>query len=559
MPSSLLRLGLALLAPVSLLLCAAHAQAPSPLAGAVQQLLVAPERPYIHPGDGAQTLDSLRALYARHGFAPLWERTGRPTAQALRLVEAFRNAAAYGLRPADYDAEPIAARMSELATVHDAASAGWAELDLRLSGAALRFVSHLHFGRVDPRAVGFRLSTPRATFDATAAVDRLVTTSDTAKAIAAVEPPFHHYELLKAALAKYRGLAADHDLTPLPGFAGRSVKPGAVYAGAPVLRRLLVAVGDLGANATAPASGPDDKLDPTLVAGLESFQVRHGLAADGVLGRRTLAALNVPMVKHVRQIELTLERWRWLPPFDTPPIIVNIPQFRLFAFGTTEDRESDVLRMNVIVGQAFPHTRTPIFLADMKYVIFRPFWDVPDSIVQRELLAPIRAQPDYLEKNHMELVRGESDDSPVVPATPESIEELAAGKLRLRQRPGDDNALGAIKFVFPNPYNVFLHGTPAQRLFKEPRRAYSHGCIRVSDPVALAEYVLRNAPGEWSRENIEAAMSGEPNQRVTLSRPIRVMVLYGTAFATESGRVLFLDDIYGHDRRLERLLDSQPR
>jgi murein L,D-transpeptidase YcbB/YkuD len=157
----------------------------------------------------------------------------------------------------------------------------------------------------------------------------------------------------------------------------------------------------------------------------------------------------------------------------------------------------------------------------------------------------------------MEIVQGDSDDSPVVAPTPANIAALAAGRLRLRQQPGEDNALGAIKFVFPNPYNVYLHSTPAQHLFKESRRAFSHGCIRVSDPMALAEYVLRNADGDWTRDKIDAAMNGEPNQHVALSTPIQVMILYGTVLATESGRVLFFDDIYGHDRRLERLLRVQ--
>jgi murein L,D-transpeptidase YcbB/YkuD len=154
-------------------------------------------------------------------------------------------------------------------------------------------------------------------------------------------------------------------------------------------------------------------------------------------------------------------------------------------------------------------------------------------------------------------VRGESDDAPVVPPTPENIAALAAGGLRMRQRPGEDNALGAIKFMLPNPYNVYLHSTPAQHLFRESRRAFSHGCIRVSDPVALAVHVLRNAEGDWTVEKIEAAMNGAPNQRVNLVKPIQVMILYGTVMAAESGQVFFFEDIYGHDRRLERLLRLQ--
>jgi murein L,D-transpeptidase YcbB/YkuD len=298
-------------------------------------------------------------------------------------------------------------------------------------------------------------------------------------------------------------------------------------------------------------------LDDALVAGLRRFQERHGIEADGVLGKRTYAALAVPLTQRLRQIEITLERWRWLPEFKTPPIIVNLPQFRLFAFRSTNDRAADILQMDVIVGQAFPRTRTPIFVAQMKYVVFRPYWDVPMSILERELLPDIRANPAYLDRNHMEIVNGDGDDSPVVAPTPANIAALGAGRFRLRQLPGEDNALGAIKFVFPNPYNVYLHSTPAQHLFQKSRRAFSHGCIRVSDPVALAEHVLRNAEGQWSREAIEEAMNGEPNRRVDLETPIQVMILYATVLATETGRVYFFDDLYGHDGRLERLLRVQ--
>jgi murein L,D-transpeptidase YcbB/YkuD len=210
--------------------------------------------------------------------------------------------------------------------------------------------------------------------------------------------------------------------------------------------------------------------------------------------------------------------------------------------------------MGVIVGQAFPHTQTPVFFADMKYVVFRPYWDVPLSITRREILPNIQRRHDYLQRNHFELVRGQGDNSPVVAATPENIAQLASGAVRVRQLPGDDNALGEIKFMLPNSYNVYLHSTPAKRLFDESSRAYSHGCIRVSDPTALAEYVLRHAETPWDKQRIEAAMNGEPNQRVYLNKPIPVMIMYGTAMPLESGVVQFFDDIYGHDAKLAKLL-----
>jgi murein L,D-transpeptidase YcbB/YkuD len=208
----------------------------------------------------------------------------------------------------------------------------------------------------------------------------------------------------------------------------------------------------------------------------------------------------------------------------------------------------------VIVGQSDPHTRTPIFAGAIQHVIFQPFWDVPSGIMRRELLARIRKNPSYLEGHHMEIVRGPGDDAKVLAPTPEVIEALTAGQLRLRQRPGPDNALGPVKFVMPNPYNVYLHATPEQALFQGSRRAFSHGCIRVSEPAALAEYILKDAAGDWNAAAIEAAMCGTKTLRVDLQTPVRVVIFYSTAAATESRGMLFFEDIYGHDRKLEMLL-----
>jgi murein L,D-transpeptidase YcbB/YkuD len=308
---------------------------------------------------------------------------------------------------------------------------------------------------------------------------------------------------------------------------------------------------DLARELVSLAATPD--IGPRLAA-IEP-QFLHYRLLEQALPRYQLLAVSEPAASvQVRKIELTLERWRWLPAFRTPPIIVNIPEFRLFAFRTTADRAADILQMDVIVGRTFPRTRTPVFVADMTSVIFRPYWDVPRNIMLREELPKIRANPAYLAAQHLEIVRGDTDAATPMPPTPASIEALASGVARLRQRPGPDNALGLIKFDLPNRYDVYLHSTPAQQLFLRQRRAFSHGCIRVSDPVALAALVLRDTPGEWTPARIEAAMNGAQTFRVRLAHPVRVIILYGTVLAKEDGEVLFFHDIYGQDRRLERLL-----
>jgi len=492
--------------------------------------------------------NSLQTLYA--DGRTLWWTTSGPSPQALALLDILAGAESFGLRARDY-----AVGMPAGAGATD--DAGRARFDIGLSIAALRFIDNLHFGRIDPAEDGFHLGQPPAPLDAAEILRQLATTADAGPIIASVEPQFFHYGLLKQALAQYRKLAADPALAPpLPPLTVRSVKPGDPFPQAAAVRRLLHALGDFPDQTAAASAEP--QLDPPLVEAVKRFQERHAIDADGTIGASTYTALATPLAKRVRQIELTLERWRWMPPLTTPPIIVNIPQYRLFAFTSTRDRKAEILQMDVIVGKSYPQTRTPVFADDMKFVIFRPYWDVPRSITLREELPKLRADPGYLEREHLEIVRGASESATPLPATPEVLAELAAGTVRLRQRPGPDNALGLIKFMLPNAYNVYLHSTPAQRLFGESHRAFSHGCIRVSDPAALAEHVLRDTPGPWTREAIQAAMNGEDSKRVDLAHPIRVMIVYATVLATEAGPVLFFEDIYGHDRRLAGKLGLEP-
>jgi murein L,D-transpeptidase YcbB/YkuD len=536
---------------------AAGADTTSDFGLALRQMLAERQHPYLAAGEITREHDVLVRVYASRDYAPLWNERSRPTRQAIGLLHALDVAHARGLRSADYEAGTIAARLDDFRTSPRHSPARAAQLDLALSVVAVRFLSDLHFGRVTPAAVGFHLEVPPTRLDLADTLKRLAAAASIEALLDSVEPPFAHYRLLRDALARYRTLSLDTGLHQLPPLEGQSVKPGATYPGAARLRRLLTALGDLLADQST--STTDTVIEPALVAAIERFQARHGLAVDGIIGKRTFAELTRPIAARVRQIELTLERWRWLPYFNAPPIIVNIPQYRLFAFRTPADREADMQGMDVIVGQSFPRSRTPVFTEEIRYVVFRPYWDVPYSITMREMLPVISADPGYLVRHNMEIVRGAGDNATPVAATPENIDALASGSLRLRQRPGPRNSLGLVKFVLPNAYNVYLHGTPAQELFGEPRRAFSHGCIRVRDPVGLAEYVLRNQPEPWTRERIEAAMQhGKDSQRVQLARPIRVFVVYGTALATEAGKVFFLEDVYGYDLRLEALLGLEP-
>jgi len=536
-----------------------HGQPPAPAAESVPAQIATALTAYRAPARGSSVdygaAQALRTVYAQRANAPLWSHDGRATAQAQAVLRELQRADTYGLQAEDYAGNAIALLAEKPTGTAAADAARWGRFDVQLSAAALRFMSDLHYGRVKPTSAGFNLQQMHQPLDLGASLTGLAGAADVARAIAAIEPPFHHYALLKGALAKYLDLVRHPELKSLPAISG-SLKPGDAYAGAPALRRLLVALGDLPAGTAAPAE--ETTFSPELSQGVRAFQQRHGIAPDGVLGKSTFAVLTTSFAKRVRQIDLTLERWRWLPPFDTPPIIVNIPQFRLFAFRTTEDRVADILQMDVIVGKTYPRTQTPVFESDMRYVVFRPYWDIPPSILRNEMLPKIGANPGYIAAQRLQIVRGPGDDSPVVPPSPEAIEALAAGKLRLRQMPGEDNALGLVKFMFPNVYNVYLHSTPAHRLFNESVRAFSHGCIRVSDPLSLATHVMRDEPGDWTREKIDATMNGSKTVRVNLQHPIRVLILYGTALASEAGPILFFNDLYGLDQKLERQLGLAP-
>lgn len=363
----------------------------------------------------------------------------------------------------------------------------------------------------------------------------------------AQDPVYAPRRALTEAVDRYRALAAGPDLRPPPS--RRVVRPGDVFPSAGTLRRYLVTLGDIADSSVSPATlDADTVYDDDLVMGVIAFQVRHGLEPDGIIGAATMAAMRVPLIQRVHQLEVALARWRQLP--DTMPervIVVNVPAFRLYAFERDAATGRPVLRMNVIVGRAEGRHATPLFSGVMREVVFQPYWDVPPSIARAELLPRIRRDPGYLAREHLEIVRGGDHDAAIYRPTAANLSRVAAGDLRLRQRPGPWNALGSVKFVVPNRFNVYLHGTPAQDLFARTRRDFSHGCIRLEDPASLAEWVLEGQAG-WDREAIARAMTnGTQARRVPLARPVPVHVLYATAVVGDDGLVRFYPDIYGHD------------
>jgi len=337
----------------------------------------------------------------------------------------------------------------------------------------------------------------------------------------------------------------------LPPKASR-ITAGDAYAGTAALHDRLVLLGDLSADAAKPT---DDRYSGELAEALKRFQVRHGLTPDGVLGRQTHAELNVPLTQRVRQIELSIERLRWLPELPPGPLIaVNIPSFSLRAFADLPASDRPALSMAVIVGRAM-RSETPVFLGEIRHLEFSPYWNVPPGILRNELLPALVLDPSYLERHEMELVGTTGTSTPTTRVDAAALAALRSGQLRLRQRPGTRNALGGVKFVLPNTMEIYLHGTPARELFARTRRDFSHGCIRVADPMALVQFALRDQP-DWTGPRIDAAMSSGKNVTVKLTTPLPVIVFYTTAIVQNDGRALFLADVYGHDRALDNALQA---
>ncbi len=469
------------------------------------------------------------------------------------MLRMLSTADQHGLRPADYEVKLSASDLQQVMTASGDVELS-ARFDAALTSATSRLVKDIARGRVSASAAGFNLPKASAALNVNKIVHELAAASDLTATLALYEPAPLPYRSLKQALARYRALASRWESVQLPPLPGAKLAPDDSYRGAPTVRKLLVELGDLDRTKAA-AQEESERIDTDLAAAIAQFQARHGLQADGVIGPRTYAALTVPLRQRVRQIELTMERWRWLASLPRPDIVINIPQFMLYALPKAQDTPQRVIEMPVIVGRT--QNRTPIFTANIEQVIFQPFWDVPASIARQELLPKIRKDPGYLQRHHFEIVRGQSDTAGPVAPSQEAFDAVAAGQLRLRQRPGPDNALGPVKFVLPNPYEVRIHGTSEPKLFEQYRRAFSHGCIRVSDPATLAQYVLRNAAQTWSPEAIDAAMCGKQTLRVLLNEPVKIVVFYATAAATESRGMLFCDDIYGLDRRLQLLLERR--
>ncbi len=492
--------------------------------------------------------EQIKRLYESTNFAPLWIKSGEPTSQATYLIESMRASRLKGLNPSDYDAEGLAKQSKSL---KGASAAVQASFDASLTMATMRYISDLRIGRINPKHLKFGIDVQSKKYDLPEFISQQVASAGNIQSVLdQIEPPYAGYRRIESSLKQYIDLAAKGDGAKVPA-GTKTVAPGDVYAGTAQLAERLRLLGDL------PQGGSFDSYSGALVEGVKHFQARHGLATDGKLDAATLRELNTPLSERVQQIDDALERWRWMPAeFQQPPVLVNIPEFRLRAYS---DNHQLALSMNVVVGKAAP-TQTPVFTDDIQFIVFRPYWSVPPGILRRSVIPGIMKSSGYIARERFEV----TDSSGKLVSVPndELVAGLRSGKYFIRQKPGPANALGLIKFMFPNSYSVYLHSTPSTELFSRSRRDFSSGCIRVEKPAELAAFLLRNQPDgnePWTVARAQAAMdSGKDNRQVNLKVAVPVLILYVTAVAEEDGTVHFFDDIYGHDKRLNALLAKGP-
>jgi murein L,D-transpeptidase YcbB/YkuD len=464
----------------------------------------------------------------------------RPTVLAQETVSLLTSAADWGLRAENYGMPGLAAALH---AHRDEAGAAAFEVALALGFG--RFLADIGFGRIDPVSLGYDLPQQRRRAVLSEVLRAALANSTAAAAVAAVEPRLALHRSLLAVLADRRRLAGLPAPPGLPALGSRPGKviPGDPWPGVDALAERLLREGDLAPDAVRPATG---RYEGALVEAVKAFQSRHGLDADGAIGAQTRAALDVPAARRVRQVEVSLERLRWIGDTPVPPFVaVNIPEFRLWA---VRGDGAAPLSMGVVVGRAI--TGTPVFVDAIEAIELNPYWNVPPSIASGELYPKLARDPGYLAAQQMELLGGAGlSGEPLRRA-------LAVGSARIRQRPGALNALGKVKFVMPNAHNVYLHDTPARALFDRSRRDFSHGCVRLENPFALAAFALADGLG-WSAEQAAEATALGERRVLRLRAPIPVLLMYSTVNVTAQGRVRFLPDIYRLDERLEAALASR--
>ncbi|MGK2934307.1 MAG: L,D-transpeptidase family protein [Gemmatimonadaceae bacterium] len=468
-----------------------------------------------------------KALYKAYGTKPLWlTPKGLHDARTRALTDAILAVHSDAMRIDDYPIGRLATALAGVKGNRNPTAEQLAEADVMLTASYAALGEDLLTGQINPKTVSQSWFVDPREENVDSALARGLRIDALDRSLATMRPQDTDYQGLRVELDRYRKLvlAGGWPRVPLT----ESVKPGERIspAVATALRARLtvqgfqIAAAAPGDTGSRPVAAPAATYDRALAGAVAQFQARSTIVVDSVLGGETLEALNKPAQFRLAQIAANMERYRWLPrSLGSRYIFVNVPAFRLEAW----DAGKIALEMKVIVGQEYEDRATPVFSDSMEYVVFRPYWLVPPNIAEKEIFPKGSA---YLAANNMEVY-------------------TAGGQTRVRQRPGDDNALGQIKFMFPNDFAIYLHDTPNRELFKEDVRAFSHGCIRVERPDRLANFVLG-----WEQGRIDEAMNRGPDDRtVKLPSKIPVYIAYLTTYM-RGGQLYFGNDLYARDDRL---------
>lgn len=502
--------------------------------------------------------DQLIAFYEERGYSPVWIDDNRvdSAGDLLRELEA---ADEHGLDPDLYGVDALRALIEEIRQDRIRMPGELLELEVETTASALLYLEHLLAGRVHPDETEADWSFEVATHaDVAAALGVALRAPTLWDGLEALEPAHADYDGLQKMLKMYIALDAAGGWPTVPD------GPSLALGDEDDPERLLALAERLRAENDLPdwryqlvkddveraiEEGTQLEFGRELEEALRSFQERHGLAIDGKLGPNSLESLNVPASERVGQIAANLDRWRWLDrrlPKDR--IMVNVASFKLYGYRDHQE----TLSMKVVVGK--PTWKTPVFNDQMTYLEINPYWNVPASIAAAEILPAVRRDPSYLTRQGMEVLRGWNGNDPAADVSQIDWNEVGPSDVRFRQRPGPRNALGQIKFMFPNEHNVYLHDTPSQSGFTKSERALSHGCVRVADPEALADFILADH-SEWTGDDVRDAIASRRHQRVSLDEPLPVYILYWTAFPGDDGRSHFRDDVYNYDESLIEELD----
>ncbi len=490
-------------------------------------------------GETLTTWVALRSFYSQRRQQPAWLADGKITAETAQLLAVLRAVDQEGLNPGDYHLAAIERRLQSAAP----SGTQQGELELLLADAVLRYAHDQQVGRFEPKQMDpewFIAPTPAP--DNATTLQSALNTHRLAQWLAELPPPQRDYVALRKALARYQALATQGGWPLIE--AGPKLTPGKHDARVPTLRHRFEINGEL-----APAEVSDATLyDSALADAVRDFQSRHGLDPDGVISTGTLRALNVSTQQRVRQLQVNMERWRWLPrQFEPRHIRINMAGFELQVM----ENDSPVSEMRVVVGRQL--RSTPSFSSRLTHIVFNPYWTVPQSIATKDMLPKLRTNPLFLQEQNIELF--DSRDTQAQPIDPRSIDWSKYSQkhfpFRLRQRPGPYNSLGLVKFLLPNVHDIYLHDTPNRALFKKSVRAFSSGCIRLQKPNELADYLL-HADSRWNPASIADAIASQVTQAVRLPNPEPVYLVYLTAWTDAVGDVQFRDDIYERNARLDR-------